>query len=46
MADPSFTMEYRCGRDNSFESTTTRIECDFGAVYAITLTELRPPQDS
>lgn len=46
MGDLIFTMECSCGRDNPFEDTTTHIECDCGAVYAVTVTELQPPQDN
>jgi hypothetical protein len=45
MSDPTFTMECRCGRSQSFESTLERLECDCGAVYAVTITELRAPRD-
>ena len=44
MSDPTFTMECRCGRSQSFGSTLERLECDCGAVYAVTITELRAPE--
>ena len=44
MSDPTFTMECRCGRAHSFEPAASRIECECGALYAVTITELRAPR--
>ena len=44
MSDPTFTLECSCGRSQSFAPSADRVECECGAVYAVTITELRAPE--
>lgn len=40
-SEPTFTMECACGRRHSFDGDTDQLECDCGAMYALTITTLQ-----
>jgi hypothetical protein len=46
MTGTVFFLRCACGREHEYGLRTTLIECPCGAVYAVTTSELRPPNSA
>lgn len=42
--DSSVRMYCECGREHAFDRDTKRVSCDCGSVYAVSITQLVPPE--
>lgn len=43
MAQLDVTMTCECGAGLRFSHDESRVECDCGAIYAVTITQISPP---